>query len=105
LSFAVIDSPSVVVNDLDVEGVTRAPTEAHSPLIVDANAVLSRSVATELLEAVARWYAEIIQALCCIQDEQLSSGDLLDILSEPPSSLPVEQALCVPVSEASDHLR
>jgi hypothetical protein len=31
----------VIVNDLDVEGIAAVPAKADSPLIIDANAVLS----------------------------------------------------------------
>jgi hypothetical protein len=93
----------VVVNDLNVEGISRAPAEADPPSLVHANAVLSGSATTELLKAVPGRYSQIIQALRRIQHEQLSTGELLDILAEPSGPSPIEQPLCVPIRETSDH--
>jgi predicted nucleic acid-binding protein len=44
----------VVINDLNLNGVTILPNEADSPLIVDSNAVFSSTVALQLLEPI-RW--------------------------------------------------
>jgi hypothetical protein len=42
----------VVVDDLDILRITLLPSKAHPPLIVDPNAVLSRSIPRQLLEAI-----------------------------------------------------
>jgi hypothetical protein len=44
----------VVLDDLDVVGIASNPSEADSELIVDPNAVLSKSVTYEFLQA-SRW--------------------------------------------------
>jgi hypothetical protein len=49
----------VVVDDLDVMGISISPSKANPPLPVDPNAVLSRAVASQDLQPVARRRAEI----------------------------------------------
>ena len=100
---AAIAIPLVVISNLNVECITGAPAETDPPLVVHTHAVLSGSVSDELLEPVSRRYSQIVQAFNCIKHEQLSSGKLLDIWSEPSGSLPIEQPLCVSIREASDH--
>ena len=51
----------VVVCDLDVVGVASLPPEADPSLVVDADAVLTLSVARELLETIARGNPHILQ--------------------------------------------
>jgi hypothetical protein len=51
----------MVVNDLDIEGVTSAPDEADAPPIVDANAVLPDTIGAQRLKPVAWWDAQIVE--------------------------------------------
>jgi len=44
----------VIVNDLDVMGVTILPPEAHAALVVDTNTVLATPPTLEFFQAVAR---------------------------------------------------
>jgi hypothetical protein len=44
---------SVVVNDLDLLWASVGPPETDPPLVVDSDAVLTRSIALQLLEPVA----------------------------------------------------
>lgn len=72
----------MVVDDLDILGSSVAPPEADAPLLVDADAVGARPVASEFLEPVSRRYPEIIERLGSIQEEQLSQRGALDALIE-----------------------
>ena len=49
-----VSSCSVIIDDLDVEGVAVLPAEADAPLIVDPDTVLTLSVARELLQSISR---------------------------------------------------
>jgi hypothetical protein len=49
----------VVISYLDLVGVASIPSEAHSPLIVDANAVLAVPATPQLLKPVSRWDSQI----------------------------------------------
>jgi hypothetical protein len=57
----------VVVHDLDLVSVARVPSKADAPLVVHADAVLTLSVAPELLESVARRDAKVIEGFGRVQ--------------------------------------
>jgi hypothetical protein len=59
----------VIVRDLDVGRSRRGPRKADSPLIIDANAVLSRAIAPELLEPIARRHPQIVECFRSINDQ------------------------------------
>src|SRR5690242_9631223 len=55
--------PSLVLVDyLNVLGVTARPGEADTPLLVDANAVLPRPVLNQLLQPITWGYAQVVNA-------------------------------------------
>src|SRR5580700_4517479 len=56
-------SSLVVVHDLDVPCGAVAPFEAYPPLIVDADAMFSASIAMQGLEAVAGRNPQIVELL------------------------------------------
>ena len=92
----------MVVDDLDVVGVAFRPPEADAPLIVDANAVLSLSIATERFQAVAWRRAQEIKGVSGVDQEQLSLG--LSPNCEPLAGTPArEERLGRTVAEALDH--
>jgi len=64
--------PSVVVHDLDVDWANARPYEADSPLVIDANAVLTLSIALQGLKAVARRSLQKVQGLCRVKLGELS---------------------------------
>jgi hypothetical protein len=66
----------VVVHDLDIEGFVAAigPFEAHTPLIVDANAVLSVTISLELLKTIARRLSEIHETCRLFKSVQSDLG-------------------------------
>jgi len=45
---------SVIIDDLDILRPDFRPAEAHSPLIVDADAVLSLTISYQRLQPIAR---------------------------------------------------
>jgi hypothetical protein len=53
----------VIVNDLDVVGISVPPTKADAPLIVDANAMLAVSVAVSPLQPVAGRHTEVVESI------------------------------------------
>jgi hypothetical protein len=96
-------SSSVVVNDLDVKGVSVFPDETDAPLIIDPDAVLPRTVAAEPLEAVARGNQKVLERLSAVKDQQLSQCSSLDFRRKPPCPLTEEQSLGLGVAKAPDH--
>ena len=51
----------MIVNDLNPFWTSFAPPEADTPLIVDSNTVLSRSITAQTLEPVTRRNPEVLQ--------------------------------------------
>jgi hypothetical protein len=49
----------VVINDFNIVGTVVSPHKTDPPLVVDANAVLARSVTSQSLQAVARRNAQV----------------------------------------------
>ena len=66
--------PLVVIHYLDVDRAHIGPHEADSPLVIDANAVLSFSITFQRFQVVAGRRLHEIQRLGCIQLRQLSLG-------------------------------
>jgi hypothetical protein len=91
----------VVIDDLDIDGSLRRPDEAHSELIVDPDAVLSRAVAAKRFEAIARRYAQVVEQLGPLQLLQLTTRYRLDV-PKPLNPIAFEQPLRVWALEGSD---
>jgi hypothetical protein len=101
--FALCHAASVIVDDLDVVGVAVLPAEADSPLVIDANAVLSGAVPLELFQAIARWNPKVVELLRGVHSNQFAKHGALELSRVSPDGLPAEQALGVAVGEALDH--
>jgi hypothetical protein len=97
---------SVIIDNLDMNGARRAERlfETNPPLVVDADAVLTRAVASERLQPVARKRSEVGQALAGVQPIQPclrlpgEAGKLPDMFTS-------SKALGYPVAEADDHVK
>jgi hypothetical protein len=68
----------MVIDDLDVVGITVAPTKADPPLIVNSNAVLSFSIARKAFKPIAGGSFEIIEAAGVVYLHQFSVRNLHD---------------------------
>jgi hypothetical protein len=51
----------VVVRDLDFVCITVLPSETHSVLVINTNAVLAGTLTLERLEPIARWNCKVQQ--------------------------------------------
>jgi hypothetical protein len=47
-----------------------------TPLVVDANAVLAFPVSLELLQAICRWHAQLVEAHGGVQQQQLADSNV-----------------------------
>lgn len=61
----------MVINDLDVSCLVGGPLEANAPLVGDADAVLTSSIALELLELIARRSQQVLKVLGVIEEDLL----------------------------------
>lgn len=55
------------------------PDEADTPLSVDANAVLSLSVTSELFKAIGRWNAKVVRRFRIMKHDQLAFRQSLHV--------------------------
>ena len=94
-------SLSMIVYDLNILR-TFIPAEAHSELIVHADAVLSGAVAFQNFQPVARRTSQIIQLLGSGDHFQLTTRHRFDV-PEPLHPLAVEQPFGFGAPEALDH--
>lgn len=74
----------MVINDFNVVGVAVPPVKADAPLVIDANTVLPRPVAFELLEAVARGNPEIVQGFGGVDRDQFAQQRTPAVAAIPP---------------------
>jgi hypothetical protein len=93
----------VVVNDLNFIRVGLSPLETDSPLIIDSDAVLTGSIASQALEPVPGRNPQIGETLCVVQHPQLSPRRLLDFTGESPGDLTSPDLFCQLAFEGSDH--
>jgi hypothetical protein len=70
-------SSLMIVDDLDVESVALFPNEANSPLIINANAVLTLAVASQRFQAIARGSQQVSQRSRAMEVKQFPAGDSL----------------------------
>jgi hypothetical protein len=93
----------VVVDDLDVMGVTTDPAEANAKLVVDADAVLAEAIAGQFLQSVSRWHFQVSEGDCGVEHDELAEGNTLEIRRESADLLALEKSLGVVVAKAANH--
>ena len=96
----------MIVDELNIVGLSFGPSEHDAPLVVDTNAVKPRPVSAKQLEAVARRGAEVEQSLRCVDEIELTNSNPHDVGWELPyvtAAPPVEDIRCSIVAEGADH--
>jgi hypothetical protein len=63
----------VVINDFHIVCTYIRPTKADTPLIVDTNAVLSRTITLEGFKVIAGWHPQIIKSTSDIKLSKLTA--------------------------------
>jgi len=89
----------VVVNDLNPFWTSFAPPEADTPLIIDSNTVLSRSITAQMLEPVARRNPKILETTRGVNLPQLAQRNASDARVEGRNRLPRKQPLSLAILE------
>jgi len=93
----------MVVGDFNAVRVAIFPYETDAPLIVDPDTVLPLAVALQLLEAIARNRAQVVEACRSIQHLQLPLRQPLESLKSF-HALASEQAFRIRGAERLDHM-
>ena len=94
----------MVVNNFNLINAIFSPLKTYTPLIIDANAVLSLTVAFESFQPVRRWNFEIVKIGGCVKHNQLSLGNPLNILGQLLGELPFEYFFSFLVFESLNHV-
>jgi len=89
----------VVVNDLNPFWTSVAPLEADTPLIINSDTVLRRTVTTQTLEPVTRRNPKILETTGSVDLTQLAQRDASDAWVEGRNRLPHKQPLGLTIPE------
>jgi hypothetical protein len=73
----------VIVDNLDVKGVTVTPLETDPPLLIDPNTVLALSITLQSLELIRAWNRKVFQFASCVQLLQLHQRAFLNVAWQP----------------------
>ncbi len=65
----------MVVDDFDLPGISIPPFKADSPLIVDPDAPLALTIATEFFEAVSGRFGKLFNPVHAFDLPELAKGD------------------------------
>lgn len=91
----------MIVHNFDVVYVVLSPKETDSPLIIDPNAVLALTIATESLKTISRRNSEIGKLFRSVEVKQFSPCDTLKDL-EPEYALVFKQSPGFSTAERSN---
>lgn len=89
----------MVVNDLNPFWTSVAPPKADTPLIIDSDTVLPRTITAQTLKPVARRNPKILQTTRSVNLTQLAQRDAHDARIEGRNRLPLKQALSLTIPE------
>ena len=89
----------MVVNDLNPFWTSIAPLEADTPLIINSDTVLRRTVTTQTLEPVARRNPKILETTRSVNLTQLAQHNAHDARVEGRNSIPRKPPLSLTIPE------
>ena len=89
----------MVVNDLNPFWTSVAPPKADTPLIIDSDTVLPRTITAQTLKPVARRNPKILQTTRGVNLPQLAQRDASDAWVEGRNRLPRKQPLGLTIPE------
>ena len=89
----------MVVNDLNPFWTSVAPLEADTPLIIDSDTVLPRTITAQTLKPIARGNPKILQTTRGVNLPQLAQRNASDARIEGRNRLPRKQPLGLTIPE------
>ncbi len=93
----------MVVDDLDLVGVTFEPNEANPPLVVDPNGILTRTVTLQLFQPIPRNTPKLVKCSDSMKRGELLQCAALHIAGNSPRGAPGEKLCRLSRGEAFDH--
>src|SRR3974390_2567104 len=98
-----IVSPFVVIHDFNFPCSSVVPPEAEPPLIVNADTILTASVAVQSFETIAWRNPKIINFLCRVDGKKFGSRTALDLIRNVSSRVASKKCGRTFVGEAPYH--
>jgi hypothetical protein len=92
----------VIIDDLNIVRIAFSPNETETPLVIDPNAILARSVAMQRFQAISWWRPQISQFSGGVQLPYLPARNSLDCL-EASTKLPAIKSLSFLGAKRLDH--
>ena len=92
----------MVIDNLDLVGVSVLPNETYPPLVVDPDRVLAGSGPLQLLQPVAGDSPQLAEGDGGVNRRQFPQRAALQITRKPPAEPPAEESLRIPGGEALD---
>ena len=90
----------MIVNDFYVGALSIAPAKTDAPLIVYADAMLTRAFALQTLQAIRGWNAQVVKALRGVKHPQLSTSESLNLVWQAAGNVAMPDAFSLLISEA-----
>lgn len=78
----------MIIGDLNVERIARSPSKTNAVLIIDADAVLPRTISLQRLKAVRGRRRKVSELLRAVNLNQSPERDRGDRLKSPHAALP-----------------
>jgi len=95
----------MVIDNLDIVGISIGPPETYTPLVVDANAELAFSIARELLQSTPGRHSKIIKRFRRIDHVQSHQRATLDFRGQFPRPFSPKDSFRLAISERPNHNR
>jgi len=92
----------VVISDLNIKSVACLPSKANPILIVDSDAVLSRAISLQRLQAIRRWRRQVSKFFGAVNLNQFPKRDGKNRLKSPYAALPEENRFRIAIVKRSD---
>lgn len=93
----------MVIHDLDLIGVAAFPAKANPPLVIDSYAVLSRTIAFERLQPIARRNTQGIEPRRGVKLRQLAPRYRMNAGRQPAHARSIENSRGVAILKGLDH--
>ena len=93
----------MIINNLNIVCIPVLPFETDSPLIVNANAMLSFSIPGQSFKLISRRNSNVLDCRTPIQHPELSKCDLLNIVRQFFGKLPIKYLFSFTTLEAFYH--
>jgi hypothetical protein len=93
----------MVINDRNVVCTAIAPFEYNSPLVVDANAVLARSLPPQGLQAISGWNFQILERGRCVEQSEFPERGLMNTWVNASWPLAPKKGLGFRIGKRDDH--